>query len=98
MVMTKDRDFIRLLEEQVPPPQVIWLRLLEVHRQPGVHIGGAVAGQARSPNQMATLQGVSRVEPSLRKGRRPVVVQGMAASSQSQGEVGSRGSRAPRVR
>jgi predicted nuclease of predicted toxin-antitoxin system len=27
VVMTKDRDFIRLLEEQGPPPQVIWLRL-----------------------------------------------------------------------
>ncbi len=25
--MTKDRDCIRLLEEQGPPPQVIWLRL-----------------------------------------------------------------------
>ena len=25
--MTKDRDFIRLLDEQGPPPQVIWLRL-----------------------------------------------------------------------
>ena len=27
VVMTKDRDFIRLLDEQGPPPQVIWLRL-----------------------------------------------------------------------
>ncbi|MFN4867057.1 MAG: DUF5615 family PIN-like protein [Cyanobium sp.] len=27
MVMTKDRDFIRLLDEQGPPPQVVWLRL-----------------------------------------------------------------------
>lgn len=27
VVMTKDRDFIRLLEEQGPPPQVIWLRV-----------------------------------------------------------------------
>ncbi len=27
VVMTKDRDFIRLLEEQGPPPKVIWLRL-----------------------------------------------------------------------
>ena len=27
VVMTKDRDFIRLVEEQGPPPQVIWLRL-----------------------------------------------------------------------
>lgn len=27
VVMTKDRDFIHLLEEQGPPPQVIWLRL-----------------------------------------------------------------------
>jgi len=26
-VMTKDRGFIRLLDEQGPPPQVIWLRL-----------------------------------------------------------------------
>jgi predicted nuclease of predicted toxin-antitoxin system len=26
VVMTKDRDFIRLLDEQGPPPQVIWLR------------------------------------------------------------------------
>ena len=25
--MTKDRDFIRLLDEQGSPPQVIWLRL-----------------------------------------------------------------------
>jgi predicted nuclease of predicted toxin-antitoxin system len=25
--MTKDQDFIRLLEVQGPPPQVIWLRL-----------------------------------------------------------------------
>ncbi len=25
--MTKDRDFIRLLDEQGPPPQVIWLRV-----------------------------------------------------------------------
>ena len=27
VVMTKDRDFIRLLDKQGPPPQVIWLRL-----------------------------------------------------------------------
>lgn len=27
VVMTKDRDFIRLLDEQGPPPQMIWLRL-----------------------------------------------------------------------
>ncbi len=27
VVMTKDRDFVRLLEEQGPPPQVIWLRV-----------------------------------------------------------------------
>jgi len=27
VVMTKDQDFIRLLEVQGPPPQVIWLRL-----------------------------------------------------------------------
>ncbi len=27
VVMTKDRDFIRLLDEQGPPPQVIWLRV-----------------------------------------------------------------------
>jgi len=27
VVMTKDRDFIRLLDEQGPPPQVLWLRL-----------------------------------------------------------------------
>jgi len=27
VVMTKDRDVIRLLDEQGPPPQVIWLRL-----------------------------------------------------------------------
>ena len=27
VVMTKDRDFMRLLEEQGPPPQVIWLRV-----------------------------------------------------------------------
>jgi predicted nuclease of predicted toxin-antitoxin system len=27
VVMTKDRDFIRLLDEQGPPPKVIWLRL-----------------------------------------------------------------------
>lgn len=27
VVMTKDRDFIHLLEEQGPPPQVLWLRL-----------------------------------------------------------------------
>ena len=27
VVMTKDRDFIRLLEEQGPPPRVIWLRV-----------------------------------------------------------------------
>ena len=27
VVMTKDRDFIRLLDEQGPTPQVIWLRL-----------------------------------------------------------------------
>ena len=27
VVMPKDRDFIRLLDEQGPPPQVIWLRL-----------------------------------------------------------------------
>ena len=27
VVMTKDRDFIRLLDEQGPPPQVVWLRL-----------------------------------------------------------------------
>ena len=27
VVMTKDQDFIRLLEFQGPPPQVIWLRL-----------------------------------------------------------------------
>lgn len=26
-VMTKDRDFIRLLDEQGSPPQVVWLRL-----------------------------------------------------------------------
>ena len=26
-VMTKDHDFIRLLDEQGPPPQVLWLRL-----------------------------------------------------------------------
>ena len=25
VVMTKDRDFVRLLEELGPPPQVIWL-------------------------------------------------------------------------
>lgn len=27
IVMTKDRDFIRLVEQQGPPPQLIWLRL-----------------------------------------------------------------------
>jgi predicted nuclease of predicted toxin-antitoxin system len=27
VVMTKDRDFIRLLDEEGPPPQVIWLRV-----------------------------------------------------------------------
>ena len=27
VVMTKDRDFMRLLDEQGPPPQVIWLRV-----------------------------------------------------------------------
>jgi len=27
VVMTKDQDFIRLLEVQGPPPQVLWLRL-----------------------------------------------------------------------
>lgn len=27
VVITKDRDFVRLLEEQGPPPRVIWLRL-----------------------------------------------------------------------
>ena len=27
VVMTKDCDFIRLLDEQGPPPQVLWLRL-----------------------------------------------------------------------
>lgn len=27
VVMTKDRDFIRLLDEQGPPPRVIWLRV-----------------------------------------------------------------------
>lgn len=27
IVMTKDRDFIRLLDQQGPPPQVIWLRV-----------------------------------------------------------------------
>jgi predicted nuclease of predicted toxin-antitoxin system len=27
VVMTKDQDFVRLLEVQGPPPQVIWLRL-----------------------------------------------------------------------
>ncbi|MEX1322614.1 MAG: DUF5615 family PIN-like protein [Synechococcaceae cyanobacterium] len=27
VVMTKDRDFIRLLDEQGPPPQVVWLRV-----------------------------------------------------------------------
>lgn len=27
IVMTEDRDFIRLLDEQGPPPQVIWLRV-----------------------------------------------------------------------
>jgi len=27
VVMTKDRDFLRLLFEQGPPPQVIWLRV-----------------------------------------------------------------------
>jgi predicted nuclease of predicted toxin-antitoxin system len=27
VVMTKIRDFIRLLDQQGPPPQVIWLRL-----------------------------------------------------------------------
>jgi len=27
VVMSKDRDYIRLLDEQGPPPQVIWLRL-----------------------------------------------------------------------
>jgi predicted nuclease of predicted toxin-antitoxin system len=27
VVMTKDRDFIRLLEERGRPPQVIWLRV-----------------------------------------------------------------------
>ena len=26
LVMTKDRDFINLLEQNGPPPQVIWLR------------------------------------------------------------------------
>ena len=25
--MTKDRDFLHLLSEQGPPPQVIWLRV-----------------------------------------------------------------------
>ena len=27
LVMTKDRDFIQLLDTQGPPPKVIWLRL-----------------------------------------------------------------------
>ena len=27
VVVTKDRDFIRLLDDQGPPPKVIWLRL-----------------------------------------------------------------------
>lgn len=27
LVMTKDRDFINLLEQNGPPPQVIWLRI-----------------------------------------------------------------------
>jgi predicted nuclease of predicted toxin-antitoxin system len=27
LVMTKDRDFINLLEQYGPPPQVIWLRI-----------------------------------------------------------------------
>ena len=27
VVMTKDRDFLHLLFEQGPPPQVIWLRV-----------------------------------------------------------------------
>ena len=27
VVMTKDHDFIRLLDEQGPPPRVLWLRL-----------------------------------------------------------------------
>jgi len=27
VVITKDRDFIRLLDEHGPPPQVIWLRI-----------------------------------------------------------------------
>lgn len=27
VVMTKDRDFIHLLDAQGPPPQVIWLRV-----------------------------------------------------------------------
>ncbi|NDD46001.1 MAG: hypothetical protein EBZ24_11525 [Synechococcaceae bacterium WB9_4xB_025] len=27
LVMTKDRDFVNLLEQHGPPPQVIWLRI-----------------------------------------------------------------------
>ena len=33
VVMTKDRDFLHLLFEQGPPPQVIWLRVVNSSNQ-----------------------------------------------------------------
>ena len=54
-VMTKDRDFIRLLNQQGPPPQVIWVRV--------GNCGNAAMRQVLSSTFLQALKLLGRGEP-----------------------------------
>jgi hypothetical protein len=55
--MTKDRDFLHLLFEQGPPPQVIWLR---------------VGNSSNQALQAVLLRTLKEAVASLREGERPM--------------------------